>query len=68
MLSDGPVFVTEPESVVGDSGDRVVIRCLVDSHPPAQYSWFRNDKVRLTQHSEISEYVFIFRWLVPGPR
>ena len=46
MLSDGPVFVTEPESVVGDSGDRVVIRCLVDSHPPAQYSWFKNDKVR----------------------
>ena len=32
-----------PEEITGYSGDRVILQCQVDSNPPAEYVWTRND-------------------------
>ena len=42
-FADSPVFVKQPQDVTGDSGDRVTLECLVDSNPPGEYTWIRNN-------------------------
>ena len=49
FLSDSPVFISQPHDVTGDSGDRVTLECLVDSNPPGQYTWIRNNLASKTK-------------------
>ena len=42
-VADAPVFVAAPADRVGDAGERIELECRVDSNPPPQYSWIRND-------------------------
>ena len=48
------MFVKQPQGVTGDSGDRVTLECLVDSNPPGEYTWIRNNLSATTKVSLIS--------------
>ena len=52
-FADSPVFVKQPQDVTGDSGDRVTLECLVDSNPPGEYTWIRNNLSSTTKVSLI---------------
>eukprot|EP00095_Tigriopus_kingsejongensis_P001959 maker-scaffold594_size129171-snap-gene-0.23 protein:Tk01959 transcript:maker-scaffold594_size129171-snap-gene-0.23-mRNA-1 annotation:"irregular chiasm c-roughest protein isoform x3" len=39
-VSYSPVFLNRPENVAGSPGERVSLRCRVDSNPPPTYSWY----------------------------
>ncbi len=38
-IPDPPVFLSRPENQAGNPGDRVTLRCNVDSNPPPEYTW-----------------------------
>ena len=40
FFSDSPVFLTRPENAAGMPGERVTLRCKVDSNPKPSYAWF----------------------------
>lgn len=40
-VSYSPVFLNRPENVAGLPGERVSLRCRVDSNPPPTYTWFQ---------------------------
>ncbi len=46
ISTDSPVFLTRPEETSGMSGERVTLRCLVDSNPPVQYAWYRQSTAK----------------------
>ena len=41
FFSDAPVFLTRPSPTAGMPGERVTLRCKVDSNPPPVYTWTR---------------------------
>jgi len=42
MFSDSPLFTVLPEDVTGNNGDKINLRCEVDSNPPAVVSWTKD--------------------------
>lgn len=43
IQKDGPRVVRQPETVSGDLGDSVSLRCEVDSNPAPKYTWTRDN-------------------------
>ena len=41
--ADSPVFVVPAQDVTGNNGRRVSLQCTVDSNPPADYLWIKNN-------------------------
>ena len=50
------MFVKQPQGVTGDSGDRVTLECLVDSNPPGEYTWIRNNLSSTTKVTQPPQY------------
>ena len=44
-FSDPPVFLSRPENRAGQPGDRVTLRCNVDSNPSPSYLWHHTSAV-----------------------
>ena len=42
---DPPVFLSRPENRAGQPGDRVTLRCNVDSNPSPNYLWHHTSAV-----------------------
>lgn len=40
LFPDSPVFLTRPENAAGMPGERVTLRCKVDSNPKPLYAWY----------------------------
>ena len=43
MFLDSPVFISAPEDVLGENGERVRLGCSVASNPTPSYTWIKND-------------------------
>ena len=41
---DGPVFDKKYDNRTGDAGERIELKCDVDTNPPADLSWFREQE------------------------
>ena len=50
------MFIKEPGSVIGNSGDRVSVECEVDSNPGARYQWIRDNLSSGDSNNEVRLY------------
>ena len=55
-ILDSPVFVVSPKDVTGNNGDKINLRCEVDSNPPAVVSWTKDGN-----KSEVRVHINVFQ-------